>query len=71
MDTNSTEELKEQSNIIKLKLNREVEGVFDSFMRVSREEPKDSKDSNLKMAKLKGLMTRMEWLKKTKESICD
>ena len=64
----SFEELKEQSNRIKLKVNTEVEAIFDNFMKISREE---SSKSDLKIAKLKGLMARMDWLKRTKESICD
>ena len=61
------EKLREQSVRIKKKVNEEVEAVFDNFMKTSG----TNTESNLKIAQLNGLMTRMDWLKKTKEAICE
>ena len=65
------ESLREQSIRIKKKVNAEVEAIFDNFMQRSSEESKDSKEVSLKLASLKGLINRVDMLKKIKDAICE
>ena len=65
------ESLREQSNRIKQKVNSEVEAIFDNFMHSSSEKAKDSQEVNLKHAYLKGLIDRVDMLKKIKDAICE
>lgn len=64
-----TENLQQQSQRIKEKVNVQVEYVFDQFMKL---DPKISKESRKdKIDVLKGLSLRIDMLKKIKESICE
>ena len=71
MEKKETESLKEQSTRIKQKVNAEVEGLYDKFMELSLKEPAPSEETQRRIERLQGVISRIEWLKKVKDSICE
>ena len=60
-----------QSDNLKMKVNKEVEAVFDRFMSLSAKEKLPESEAKEQLARLQGVIQRIEWLKKVKDAICE